>query len=322
MVGSLVFLTPEGALLTVGALVPLAAVLLVRRRAQRVRRSLGLAEPRPSRLVLALGALLVAATCVGLAAAQPVLERTTTLRTRTDAEAFVVLDVSRSMLARSGTDSPSRLERAKDAARELRTSLADVPMGIVSLTDRVLPHLFPGVNHAVFEATIDRSVDIEQPPPRSNFPTTATRLEALANIQTHRYFSPDARKRLLVVLTDGETQPVDPSRTALLFRREPPIETVFVQFWDEDERVFTRGAPERQYRPDPAARSTLERLAEAVGGSAYGEGDGRARETARKLLGSGPTVTRAEQEQRTALAPYLATAGFVPLALLLWRRDR
>ena len=45
MASSLVFLTPIGALLAVGALLPLAALYFIRRRAQRVRGSLDLASP-------------------------------------------------------------------------------------------------------------------------------------------------------------------------------------------------------------------------------------------------------------------------------------
>jgi len=43
---------------------------------------------------------------------------------------------------------------------------------------------------------------------------------------------------------------------------------------------------------------------------------------ARKLLGSGETVRVGERRNRLALAPYLAGATFLPLLLLLWRRDR
>ena len=72
---------------------------------------------------------------------------------RTDAEAFVVLDVSRSMLAQSSLTRPQRIERAKAAAIELRRGLPDVRVGVASLTDRVLPHLFPSADEKVFEAT-------------------------------------------------------------------------------------------------------------------------------------------------------------------------
>lgn len=320
---SLTFLTPAGALIALGVLMPLAALLAVARRARRVRRAVGLAEPPAKRLLGPILALLAAAGLLGLAAAQPVFARTTTRLLRSDAESFVVVDVSRSMLARANPGSPSRLERAKAAAADLRASLPRVRVGIASLTDRVLPHLLPSADEDVFLATLDRSIGIERPPPRSSFSANATSFDALAAIATRRFFSPAAKHRLLVVLTDGESMPVAAGRIARSFRRPPAIGTVFVHFWDEDERVFTRGVPERQYRADPKARSTLDGLAAALGGSVYSERDlGEAARKSRELLRSGPTLAQGERRARLALSPYLALAAFAPLALLLWRRDR
>ena len=319
----LVFLSPRGAVAIVGVVVPLLALVLVRRRAGRVRRTLGLDEPRAAGLVLAVSSVIVAGACLGLAAAQPVVEQTETLRTRTDAEAFVVLDVSRSMLARRGSGGSTRFERAKAAAVGLRAALPEIRVGIVSLTDRALPHLFPSIDQDVFEATIDRSLGIERPPPRSSFASLATSLETLTTIRTHRFFAPAARERLLVVLTDGESQPIAGARLGSLFRRPPAIDVVFVHFWHPDERVFAAGRPEPQYRPDRSARVVLDGLATLLSGNVYSENElGEAARTARGHLGSGPTVVRGELSGEIALAPYLAAAALAPLALLLWRRDR
>jgi VWA domain-containing protein len=317
------FLSPGGALLAFGVVLPFVALLLVRRRAGRVRDGLGLARLPRRGLLLALAALLVTGTLVGLAAAQPVLEWETTLRTRTDAEAFVVVDVSRSMLARRSAGSPTRLERATAAAIDLRAALPEVRFGVASLTDRTLPHLFPSADRDVFGATLTRSLGIEQPPPRSAFAALATSLEALATIRTHRYFSPTSRKRLLVVLTDGESQPISGARLASLFREPPVIEVLFVHLWHADERVYTEGAPEPQYEPDPSSRVVLDGVARSVSGNVFAEGQlGAAARRARELVGSGPTVVRGEQGRRIALAEYLAAAALAPLGLLLWRRDR
>jgi hypothetical protein len=323
MATSLVFLTPAGALLTLGALLPLAVLFVVRRRARRVRGVLGLAELPFRQVFVALSAVLAAGAFLGVAAAQPVVERTLTARTRTDAEAFVVLDVSRSMLAQNGKSSPMRIERAKRAAIALRGSLPEVPFGIASLTDRVLPHLFPTVDQDVFAVTLERSLDIEKPPPRSDLLGLATSLDALTTIRTQKYFAPGSRKRLVVVLTDGESQPVSAARLQRLFSEPPRIETVFLHIWDRDERVFTGNAPEAAYRPDPSARNVLDGLAAAMGGGVYDEGAlSAARGNVRKRLGSGPTVVRGELGSRIALAPFFAAAALAPLFLVLWRRDR
>jgi hypothetical protein len=323
MASSLVFLTPNAALVALGALLPLGALYIVRRRARRVRGVLGLAEPSARRAIVAVIAVVAAGAFLGVAAAQPVVERTLTARVRTDSEAFVVVDVSRSMLGQESQGSPMRIERAKQFAVALRASLPEIPFGVASMTDRVLPHLLPSVNQAVFQATVQRSIGIEKPPPRSSVFLSATRLDALGTIRTQRFFSPRARKRLVVVLTDGESQPVALERLRSLFLQSPPIATVFVHFWDRDERVFTGNAPEAGYRPDPSARELLENLAAAVQGRIYDEEELNAvRSYARDRLGSGPTVVQGERGSRIALAPYFAAAALAPLVLLLWRRDR
>jgi von Willebrand factor type A domain len=320
---SLTILTPAGALLALAVVVPLLALLRARRKAGRVRDVLGVEQPRRRVIAVPLVALGLGAALFGLAAAQPVFEWTRDRTVRTDAEAFVVVDVSRSMLAQRGVDSPQRIERAREVATSVRASLSDIPVGVATLTDRVLPHLFPTTDQEVFEATLRRSIGIEKPPPRSSFATGATSLNALATLRGLRYFTPKSTARLAIVLTDGESQPVANARLGTLFRRAPAIEVVFVQFWNEEERVYTRGVPEPQYLPDPSARSALDRLAASVRGEVYTEGQLDAVEgKAREFLGSGPSVVTGEQAGQLALAPYLAAAALLPFGLLLWRRDR
>ena len=320
---SLSVLTPLGALLVLGLVVPLVALLRARRKAGRVRNVLGVEQPDRRAVATPLAALVLGAVLLGLAAAQPVFEWTEDRTVRTDAEAFVVVDVSRSMLARRAVDSPQRLERARTLATSVRASLPEIPVGIATLTDRVLPHVFPTTDGEVFEATLQRSIGIEKPPPRSSFATGATSLNALATLRGLRYFTPNSTARLAIVLTDGESQPVANARLGGLLRRSPAIEIVFVQFWDEDERVFTRGVPEPQYLPDPSARSVLDRLAASAGGEVYSESQREAVQAkARELLGDGPSVVIGEQAGQLALAPYLAAAALLPFGLLLLRRDR
>ena len=195
-------------------------------------------------------------------------EQETALEVRTDAEAYVVIDISRSMLARSGLGGTMRLARAKAAAVKLRSALPDIPVGVASLTDRVLPHLFPSADADTFRTTVALALGIEQPPPRSSLITTATSIDSLAAVATQRFFSPRAQKRAVVVLTDGETQGINEARLARVWRRPPGVDVVFVHFWSRDERVFNRGLPEPQYRPDPGARNDLD---------GAGEGDRRDR---------------------------------------------
>ncbi len=315
-------LTPLAALLALVVVVPLLALRFVRRRAGVVRRGLHLSPPSRRARILTVLAIAASAVLLGLAAAQPRIEWNSTREMRTDAEAFVVLDTSRSMLARNSPTATIRYHRARKAALRIRDALPEVPFGIASMTDRVLPHLFPSPNEDVFVATLTRSIGIERPPPQGHFISTATRLETLTTIAQRGFFSPQARKRLVVVLTDGESVPASGAKLAAAFSRPPGIEAVFVHVWAGDERVYAGGQVEPQYSPDPRARSILESVGGAVDGEVYGEGDlDDAVAKARELVGEGELEARGEKRNRVALAPYLAGAVFLPLALLLWRRD-
>ena len=320
---TLTLLTPLGALVALAAALPLAAFLLVRRRGSEVRRSIRLPEPAGLARLLPLAALLVTALLLGSAAAQPRLEWTSARKVRSDAEAFVVLDTSRSMLARSGPGSAIRYQRASSAALRFRTAFPDVPVGLASFTDRVLPHLFPSVDDDVFVATLRRSIGIDRPPPQGTFNSTATRLAALQTVVDRRFFTPSSRARLVFVITDGESVPISGAKIGAAFRRPPGVDTIFLHVWKADERVYNGADPEPQYTPDPRSRSILDAAADTLGGYVYEENQlGAAIAKAHSLLGSGTTVTRGEKRNQLGLAPYLAGAVFLPFALLLWRRDR
>jgi hypothetical protein len=317
------FASPLGALIALAALLPLAALLAARSRARGVRNALRLPEPTGRSRYVPLAAIAAAGIFLGLAAAQPVIQRDAKRLVRTDAEAWVVLDTTRSMLARRDRGSRTRLERAKAAAAQVRETIPNVPIGVASLTDRVLPHLFPTVDENVFNATVQRAVGIERPPPRSGFLAQVTRIDAIAGMAELNFFRPEASRRVIVVLTDGESLPFSAPRVARRLSGPPKIGTVLVHVWDAGERVYTRGVPEPQYRPDASSGVAMETLARATGGEVYSIDDaGSAAAKARELLGTGPTVDQGERRVRHALSPYLAMAAFAPFGLLLWRRDR
>jgi hypothetical protein len=328
---SLHFVTPKGALLGLLVLVPLAAFLVVSKRATGVREALGVPALPESARVVPLVAVVAVGVLLGLAAAQPLVERTSDRKVRSDAEAYVVLDVTRSMLARQGLQGQMRIERAKRVAEELRTSLPDVKFGVASLTNRVLPHLFPSTDQDVFRATLSKAVGVDRPAPGTGFiiapgqvgSRNATTFAALQGMGTQGFFTPEARKRVVVVLTDGESQDVAAQTVGSSFRKAG-IQAVFLRFWGSGERVFTNGNAEPQYRPDPQSASVLRLLAAATGGSAFDEADltGAERQV-RTDLGSGKAeAVASERGHRLPLAPYLAAVAVLPLGLLLWRRDR
>jgi hypothetical protein len=297
----------------------IAAALLVESRARTVREVLGLRPP--SRLVRMTPVLVlcVLGALVAVAVAQPVLERPTTRHIRSDAEALFVFDTTRSMLASAGPGAPTRFARAQQAGLEMRRALSDVPVGLASMSDRVLPHLFPTADTVAFDVALKRTLGVEQPPPRDRQAGRATQFESLEGTASDNLFSPRPAKRLLVVFTDGETEPFDTARLHSLFKAAA-IKPVFVQFWSGAERLYSNGSPEADYLPDPAARRNLRALAGALGGRAFPEQDvASAIEAARSALGQGPTVAAKLEVRRTGLAPYLLLFAFAPLVLLLWR---
>jgi hypothetical protein len=182
----LIFLSPKGALVALGVLVPLAALVLVARRGSRLRAALAVPRATRWRLAVPTVAAALVAALFGVAAAQPVAESETALEVRTDAEAYVVIDISRSMLARSGLDGAMRLARAKAAAVKLRSALPEIPVGVASLTDRVLPHLFPSADADTFRTTVALALGIEQPPPNSAKAPTSGQIEERRESRCHR----------------------------------------------------------------------------------------------------------------------------------------
>ena len=146
-------------------MIPVLAMLLVgERRSGRVRTLLSLRAPGRG-AIATIAAVCLAGGLLALAAARPVVNETHARYLRTDAEAFFAIDISRSMLAAPSRTAPDRLDRARRAAGTLRNAIPDVPSGVASFTDRLLPNLFPTSDPGAFAATVDRAVGIERPPP-------------------------------------------------------------------------------------------------------------------------------------------------------------
>ena len=206
------------------------------------------------------------------------------------------------MLASESPEAPTRLERARGAALELRAAIPQVPAGLAGFTDRALPYLFPTLDPRPFASTLREAVAIESPPPQQ-VARVATNFDALASLGTNGFFPPGLERRVCVVLTDGESAP---------FARAGACRLVVVQLWGSGERIYRDGRPEAQYRPDAAAPALAARL-----GPVTREDDlGRARELLATAVGDGPARDVRDSDQNTVeLAQYAALAG---LGLVLW----
>jgi hypothetical protein len=318
---SVSFLTPWAALVGVVGALGLVAFLRGRRRSAAVASALGLPAAGRRATVVDLVLLGLVAVLVALAAAQPVVARSESTRGREGTEVLVVVDVTRSMLARRAPTEPTRLDRARAVAKQLRSAIPEIRVGVASLSDRVLPHLFPTLGANAFAAVIDRAIGIERPPPDRRA-RRATAFAALGDLGRVAFFRPDSARRIAVVISDGETIPVD-LETLSERLRDGRVSTIFVQVWRRDEAVFDdNGNRDAAYRPDPTSSRSLRLVAGAVGAPVINEGDTRGLvEAVRSRLGTGPLVPQGRQLVSKELAPQALLVAFVPLGLLLYRRN-
>lgn len=318
--GALTLLSPSGGLVALAVVVPIAGLMLAERRVARARLLLGLGGPGQADWRTIVAALAAVPLLLGMAATQPAVRTQHGTRLRTDAQALFVLDISRSMLASSKPRGRTRLARAREAALALHSELTGVPSGVATLTDRVLPDLFPTDDPAAFDSTVQH-VAIERPPPQS-IELNASTFAPLADVASQGYYAPAARRRLLVVLTDGESRAFSASAVARALRSGAGVSLVLIRVWGDHERVFGPSGQPESYRPDPQSALVLDGLASTAGGRVFAPHDvSAAAAFARSELGSGPTTARGTEVRTTPLAPYVAAAALVPLLVVLRRRN-
>jgi hypothetical protein len=257
---------------------------------------------------------------MGVAAAQPVVVRHQSLGERLDVQVFLVFDTSTSMSARTAPDAPTRLQRAKHEADEVIPRLGDIPVGLATMTDRVLPVLMPTPNFALARRTLAQSVGINRPPPTQRYRGRATTFSALYPIGRSNFYSPGVRHQILVVFTDGEDAPL--GSIGLTLARAMTVHPDFVHVWGPTERIYMHGRVDPRYKPDPTSGRVLSRFAAAAHGRVFGENDLHALvQTIRDEAGSSPVRTSVIGYARVALAPWFVLAGVVPLGFLLYRRN-
>jgi hypothetical protein len=316
----LAFITPLAALCGLVVLVPLAAAVVRERRAALVRRTIGLEPPARWSQLGRVAALLVAFGLLALAAAQPTLRSVTSSRVRTDAQVFVAFDTTGSMAAAEGRDAPTRFERAADFALRLRSGFPDVPVGVASLTNRPLPHLFPTSDTDAFVATVGAAVGVNRPPPGPDEFRRSTSFEPIKGFADENFFSPDSVERLVILLSDAESYGFAP-RTLAAELEQGGVLLIVVRFWSATERIWLpSGGSDPGYETNPVAQVPVEELASlTAGGRVYDEHElSEVLAVSRGYLGEGPLAEFTGVGRAKPIGLYLVTGAVLPLVFLLW----
>jgi len=333
------FLTPIAGLVALVVLVPIAAFAVSVARQGRGRSAIGLPAPtaRQQSIVLAVVAVPL---LLGLAAAGPALRTHVGRRVRTDAQALFVFDTSRSMAASAGTGAETRFDQAQRAAILLRDqAIPEVPSGVASFTTQLIPHLFPTASEAAFNSTVEGSIGVERPPPPFfQFGVSGTSFAPLAGLRNQGYFSPATAHRYAVILTDGESGAFDPNALGQALRLPPvapafpgrpipaaeaPVTFLVVRVGSPSDRIYgPGGAVEAAYRPELHAAANAAALATATHGRAFAYSDlGDASAALRKMTGAGHVSAEGLRTKTLGLAPYVVLVAFVPLGLVILRRN-
>ena len=137
---------------------------------------------------------------------------------RSDAEVYLTFDVTRSMLARSSPTGIDRLDRSRALGLEIHDGLLDFPTGVATLTNRMMPLLFPTGDARGVTAVLNRSLRILQPQPARLTAARATQVGVLTLAADRSYFNPQAKRRALVVFTDLDSDYFSLTGTLQLLR--------------------------------------------------------------------------------------------------------
>jgi hypothetical protein len=188
------------------------------------------------------------------------------------------------------------------------------------MTDRALPLLLPSDDDLTFTSVMTRSLRADSPPPRQAN-VVATTFNALRGVPNGNFFSAQARKRVVILLTDGESRQFDSASVASAYHRAPGIGLVVWPVGGTGDRFWSvDGTPEPGFRPLRTAPAQLRALAR--GGAQIVHDADAAGAAARRFLGSGPETHAGTTTGRTPLAPYAVAAALLPLAGLLLLRAR
>lgn len=283
------------ALFALALLLPLAGIEWVRVR--RERRAAGAVGLQPQRLWRALRNGVCAGLVIGLAAfaaSEPSLAQTKNVQLRADAEVYLFVDASASMLAGASSHAPTRLQQARSASVGFARDLpADLPLGAGALPQSPLPLTAPNGDRQLFLAAIDHLTTPGSLPEHLYGGRTATDFSNLTTLTSTHFFLPKTKRRIVVVLSDAEGPAFDTATTAATLKRAH-IRLVFVRFGSSRDRIWLQRPGQSpvidaKFEPDLADLGQVRLLAGETGGAFYDQRSvGAAVDKVARLAGHGP----------------------------------
>lgn len=293
------------------------------RRERRAALALGLEPQRAWRAAeRAVCAAIVIALAV-FAASEPSLRQTKRVKLRQDAEAYLFVDASASMLASASMHSPTRLQQARAAgerfARELPT---DLPLGAGALPQAPLPLTVPIGDRQLFITAINRQTTPGTLPEQYYGGVTATDFSNLNLLTSARFFRKESKHRIVIVLTDAEGPSFD-STALVATLHKAHIKLVVVRFGSSNDRLWLRPprhAPilVKEFAPDLSDLGEMRLLASETGGGFYEPNQvGAAIQKVTRLAGHGPDrPAQPISVYADSIGPYAVLAALPFLAWL------
>lgn len=284
-----------GALFVLALLAPLVVVEWVRlRRERRAARAVGL---QPQRLWRALRNGICAGLVIALvafAASEPSLRQTKRVQLRANAEVYLFVDASASMLASASSTAPTRLQQARAASADFAQSLpADLPLGAGALPQSPLPLTAPNGDRQLFLAAIDHMTTPGSLPEHLYGSGTATDFSNLSTLTSTHFFLPKTKRRIVVVLSDAEGPSFDTAATVSTLKHAH-IRLVFVRFGSSSDHIWLprpgqSPVIDTKYEPDLSDLGQVRLLAGETGGAFYDQRNiGAAIDKVERLAGHGP----------------------------------
>ena len=310
------FLTPLDALFALAGLVPLAALVLARRRADAgaagargSRRRAGMRSRRSSSRSRS------SPRCSVSPPHSRSSSTSSSSRSAPTRRSYFVFDTSLSMSARASLHCadaarPGEARRAAPPPRPRR------PAGRARVDDRPdaaepAAHDRPRPDRADARASRSGSTGRRR---ASGTRGRATTLQALLPIGDSHFYSTGVTHRILVVFTDGESSRLPPSY-AIAARATPVVPPFLVHVWSR-ERARLRARPARPPLPArPAGGDELAaavRLASRTAGSSSENQIGQVATAIHAAAGPATAHTTVQQYARVALAPWFVLAGCRP----------